>query len=85
MIDGVLRVAVKKLVINMNLWDRAARIVLGIILLVLAVLSGLVHDAFLRGFIFLFGIINVVSGLISYCPIYHLAKVSTANKIKQDG
>ena len=61
--------------VNEANWDRIARVVLGIILLVLG-LAGTVTG--ILGIIFdVIGLILLVTGLVGVCPLYMLFKFST--------
>ena len=61
--------------VNEANWDRIARVVLGIILLVLG-LTGTVTG--ILGIIFdVIGLILLVTGLVGVCPLYMLFKFST--------
>ncbi len=61
--------------LNMANWDRIARFIIGIVLLVLA-LTGTV--AGVLGIIFdIIGAIFVVTGLVGFCPLYAVLKFST--------
>jgi Inner membrane protein YgaP-like, transmembrane domain len=61
--------------VNEANWDRIARVVLGLILLVLG-LAGTVTG--ILGIIFdVIGLILLVTGLVGVCPLYMLFKFST--------
>lgn len=56
-------------------WDRIARVVLGVLMLALG-WGGLVTGTW--GWIFkIVGFIPLLTGLVGFCPIYALLKIST--------
>ena len=60
---------------NQAVWDRALRILLG---LVMILVGGSVLDGTLWGAAFkIFGFIPLVTGLIGWCPFYTLLGVAT--------
>ena len=61
--------------INEANWDRIARVVLGIVLLVLG-LGGTVGGV-LGIVLDILGVILLVTGLVGFCPLYALFKFST--------
>ena len=61
--------------INEANWDRIARVILGVILLILG-LGGTVTG--ILGVVFdILGVILLVTGLVGVCPLYMLLKFST--------
>jgi hypothetical protein len=66
---------------NIGMFDRMARIVMGIIFLLFVPLAffGPKTDLALLG---LFGIIPLISGIIGYCPPYVLLGINTHKKQK---
>lgn len=56
--------------VNMASWDRAARVVLGLILIVL----GLTGTIGLWGWI---GVVPVLTGLVGSCPLYSILGIKT--------
>jgi len=61
--------------VNEANWDRIARVVIGIILLILG-LAGTVTG--ILGVVFdILGVILLVTGLVGICPLYMLIKFST--------
>ena len=56
-------------------WDRIARVVLGIILLVLG-WGGIVSGGW-GVFLKIIGFVPLLTGLLGYCPIYGLLKFGT--------
>ncbi|MGI6407809.1 MAG: DUF2892 domain-containing protein [Gammaproteobacteria bacterium] len=56
--------------VNMAPWDRAARVVLGLILIVL----GLTGTIGLWGWI---GVVPVLTGLVGSCPLYSILGIKT--------
>jgi hypothetical protein len=61
--------------INEAGWDRIARVVLGVVLLVLG-WGNFVTDGF-GVFLKYFGLIPLITGLVGFCPIYALLKFRT--------
>ena len=61
--------------INEANWDRIARVVLGIILLILG-LGGTLTGV-LAVIVDILGAILLVTGLVGFCPLYWLLKFST--------
>lgn len=61
--------------INEAGWDRVVRVILGIVMLYLgwAVFAGGLGLAFK-----VIGLIPLITGLIGWCPLYHLFKTGTA-------
>jgi hypothetical protein len=61
--------------INMANWDRIARVVLGIVFLILG-LGGVVTG--ILGIVLdVIGVIFVLTGVVGFCPLYTLFKFST--------
>jgi hypothetical protein len=61
--------------VNEANWDRIARVIFGIILLILG-LGGSVSGVL--GIIFdILGVILLVTGLVGFCPLYFFLKFST--------
>ena len=61
--------------INQANWDRIVRVVLGIAILYLG-WAGVVTGGW-GLFLKIFGFIPLLTGLIGWCPIYSLVKIST--------
>jgi hypothetical protein len=61
--------------VNVANWDRIARVVLGIILLVLG-WGGIVTGGW-GVFLKIIGFVPLLTGLLGYCPIYSLLKFGT--------
>ncbi len=61
--------------INEAGWDRSARVILGILLLVLG-WGNIVPGGF-GVFLRYFGLIPLITGLVGFCPIYWLLKLKT--------
>jgi hypothetical protein len=61
--------------VNEANWDRIARVVLGIILLVLG-WGGIVTGGW-GVFLKIIGFVPLLTGLLGYCPIYGLLKFGT--------
>lgn len=62
---------------NIGLWDRIARIVIGVVLIVLS----LMHIIGWWGWI---GLIPLITGLISFCPLYKIFGFSSCPLRKKD-
>ena len=60
---------------NVANWDRIARVVLGIIILVLG-WGGIVSGGW-GVFLKIIGFVPLLTGLLGYCPIYGLLKFGT--------
>ena len=60
---------------NVANWDRIARVVLGIVLLVLG-WGGIVTGGW-GVFLKIIGFVPLLTGLLGYCPIYGLLKFGT--------
>ena len=61
--------------VNQANWDRIARVVLGIILLILG-WGGIVTGGW-GVFLKIIGFVPLLTGLLGYCPIYGLLKFKT--------
>ena len=59
---------------NIGNTDRIVRIILGILILA----AGIYYQSWLG----VIGLIPLITGLINYCPLYSLLKISTAKKAK---
>jgi hypothetical protein len=57
---------------NVGQTDRAIRLALGLLIIVLAIVF--------KSWLGLFAILPLATALLGYCPFYHLVKVSTAPK-----
>lgn len=57
---------------NMGKVDRVARIVIGVIFIVLGVMTG--------SWLGLIGLIPIATAVISWCPLYDLLKINTCKK-----
>ena len=60
---------------NQASWDRIARVVLGIILLVLG-FAGVVSGGW-GLFLKIIGFVSLLTGILGWCPLYALFKFST--------
>jgi hypothetical protein len=69
-----------KSVYNVGGWDRAARIILGVVMLFLGV-SGLLGKYSGLG---LYGLIPLATGLMRFCPFYPLFGISTCKPKQKD-
>jgi hypothetical protein len=61
---------------NVGNFDKAIRIILGLSLIGFAVIS--------QNWWGLIGIIPLLTGIMNYCPIYGLIKVSTVQKVRTE-
>ncbi len=70
---------------NMGRTDRILRFILGWALIFLGlVYTGVVDDVLLNGLIVAFGLMNVISAIVSVCPAYIMAKISTIRQVNTD-
>jgi hypothetical protein len=68
---------------NMGGFDRILRILIGFVLIYISLANtGLVSSLLLRYILSIIGVINIVSSIISFCPIYILANISTQRQKK---
>ncbi|MDH4100949.1 MAG: DUF2892 domain-containing protein [Nitrospirota bacterium] len=69
---------------NMGSIDRVIRFLVGVILIAVGFFKQeVIGDTLYAILLGIFGIINLGSSFMSYCPFYHLADVDTT-KTKQD-
>lgn len=61
---------------NLGIADRAARIVIGVLLILLSV-SAFVGDSSRLAYLGLLGIVPLVAGITGYCPPYHWLGINT--------
>ncbi len=69
-----------KSVYNVGGWDRAARIILGVVMLFLG-MSGLLGPYSGLG---LYGLIPLATGLMRFCPLYPMFGISTCKPKQED-
>lgn len=62
--------------VNVGSADRIARLVLGVVIIVL----GFVFNSWLG----VIGIVPIITGLLNYCPVYSLLGVSTKAKVETE-
>ncbi len=63
---------------NMHIVDSSLRIVLGGILVWIGFFDGtFIASVWVGTAVGLFGALNVISALVGYCPVYHLAGLSS--------
>ncbi len=66
---------------NMHLLDRIARGTLGTALVVFALSVTAVRDnPLLAALVIGFGVLNLFSAAIGFCPVYHVAGISTLKR-----
>ena len=70
--------AIKK---NMGLLDRLARIIIGIGLIYFGLFDiTLVDNQTVRYIMAVFGVVNIITSVVAFCPLYVMANLSTASK-----
>lgn len=63
---------------NLNTLDRSVRGVIGICVMSFALFNGdLIDDVFIEILLGIFGFLNLISLTTGWCPVYHLAGIST--------
>ncbi len=66
---------------NLHPFDRAFRGVTGIVLTAFTFLNGdFLQEPFLEILIGTFGVLNLISLFTAWCPVYHIAGISTRSK-----
>ncbi len=66
---------------NVGLIDRAIRLITGIILTYAGFYeASIIPDQFFSVLIGTFGIINICTATVSWCPLYHLISMDTKNQ-----
>jgi len=66
---------------NLSSTDRIIRGALSIALIVFALFMGdLIGDVLLQAIIIVFAILNMISFVLGWCPVYKLANISTLKK-----
>ena len=66
---------------NMHPIDQILRVLLGITLIYIGFFDReLVSDALLGSLLGAFGVVNMVSGFVAFCPVYAVAGLSTLRK-----
>jgi uncharacterized membrane protein YuzA (DUF378 family) len=69
---------------NMHRLDQLVRIVLGVVLIYVGFINtGLINSDVINWILGLFGIVNIVVAIASYCPVYSLADISTCKDPKE--
>lgn len=64
--------------LNVGTVDRVVRVIIGIICAYLALVpTPVLANEVLRVFIGLFGAVNLITGLLGWCPMYAIANMST--------
>ena len=70
-----------KITQNLHKFDRAFRGVTGVLLTGFTLLNGdFLQDPFLEGLIAIFGLLNLISLMTGWCPVYHIAGINTRSK-----
>lgn len=68
---------------NMHKLDSALRIVLGCALVWVGFFdSTFISNSWVSGAVGVFGVLNIIAAVVGFCPVYHLAGLST--KAKED-
>ncbi len=66
---------------NLHKFDRAFRGVTGVLLTGFTLFNGdFLQDPFLEVLIGTFGVLNLISLFTGWCPVYHIAGISTRSK-----
>ncbi|MCW4631072.1 MULTISPECIES: YgaP family membrane protein [Marinomonas] len=66
---------------NLHPLDRSIRGVIGILFTGIALFNGdLLNDPLLETLIGIFGSLNLISLAFGWCPVYHLANISTCKE-----
>ena len=70
---------------NVGLIDRVIRFITGIVLIYLGFYEkSLIPDPIFAVLVGVFGIINLVTAIIGWCPLYHLIKFDTHTAESKD-
>lgn len=63
---------------NLSKVDRAIRGLIGVSVLVFVLFFGdFIGDPLINGLLIFFGVLNLISFVTTWCPVYHLANIST--------
>ncbi|WP_191602362.1 YgaP family membrane protein [Marinomonas algicola] len=63
---------------NLNSIDRVVRGFIGLSVCLFTFFYGeFIGDSLIRGLLFVFGVLNLISFISSWCPVYHLVNLST--------
>ncbi|WP_417516057.1 DUF2892 domain-containing protein [Minwuia sp.] len=66
---------------NMHNVDRALRLIIGLVLLWIGVIDqDIIANQLIAWALGLFGVVNIVSALMAFCPVYFMAGFSTRTK-----
>ncbi len=65
---------------NLSSIDRMARGFIGITVCAFLFLGNYIEDPIIQWLLLIFGILNLVSLFTAWCPIYHIASLSTYKK-----
>lgn len=69
---------------NLANWDRAARVVVGLVCVYLGFIdTSIIGSSLVAILVGVFGIVNIGAATVSYCPVYGLAGLSTAGDDKK--
>lgn len=70
---------------NMHPIDQVLRVLLGIALIYIGFFNAeLVTDALLGILLGAFGVMNLLSGIVGFCPVYRVAGLSTLRRVSAD-
>lgn len=70
---------------NMHNVDRAVRAVLGIALIWISAIDGTFIASFwVSALVLIFGIVNIISVVIAFCPLYYLAGFNFAPRVQDE-
>ena len=65
---------------NVGLVDRIMRLITGIALIYLGFVStNIIPDPIFSGLVGVFGVVNIVTAIASWCPLYHLINLNTTS------
>jgi len=70
---------------NMGRVDQIVRLTIGLIFIYLGFINqGIIGDRLYAVMIGIFGIVNIMSAFLSFCPFYLMAGLSTVPKTKKE-
>lgn len=74
-----------KIKVNMNMLDRSLRIVGSLFLIYLGFFNtGIIANGVINLLLGSFGVLNLASAVVGFCPIYYLANLSTCRNCTPD-
>lgn len=71
------------MIVNQSYWERRVRTAVGA-LLVIAGTAGLIADPALALGLTLVGLVLLLTGVLAYCPVWHLLGLSTQQSPRAD-